>query len=323
MDKISVVVPIYNVEKYLVKCIDSILNQTYKNLEIILVDDGSPDSCPDICDKYKIRDKRIKVIHKENGGLSDARNAGIEIATGKYICFIDSDDFISDEYVNILYNLFTNDDIDIAECDYFKFNEEKEVYSLKNNKQANKIISKKDMLNRLFDKKTSIRTTIVCNKLYKTKLFDEVKFPKGKLHEDEFTTYKIIYKSKKIAITNQKLYFYRNNNESIMGKKFNEKRYDALIALKQRKEFFKKYNEPEFYNQSDIRYQSKIINFYCLTRKYIKDSKTKQKQLVKLAKKNYKIMDKKVKYKFEFIIFNFSCHLYYIIWKNLRKKYNT
>ena len=96
---ISIVIPVYKVELYLEKCIESIINQTYKNLEIIIVDDGSPDNCPQICDEYSKKDKRIKVIHKENGGLSDARNAGIDIATGKYIAFVDSDDYVSDDYV--------------------------------------------------------------------------------------------------------------------------------------------------------------------------------------------------------------------------------
>ena len=104
-DLISIVIPVYKVEKYLEKCVESVINQTYKNLEILLVNDGSPDNCPKICDEYAQKDNRIKVIHKENGGLSDARNAGIDVATGKYITFIDSDDYISNDYVEYMYNL--------------------------------------------------------------------------------------------------------------------------------------------------------------------------------------------------------------------------
>ena len=111
---ISVVVPVYNVEKYIDKCINSIINQTYKNLEIILVDDGSPDNCGNICDEYAKKDNRIIVIHKENGGLSDARNTGIEVSKGKYITFIDSDDYISDNYVSFLYNLIIEYKADIS-----------------------------------------------------------------------------------------------------------------------------------------------------------------------------------------------------------------
>ena len=113
-DLISVVVPIYNVENYIKKCVDSILSQTYKNLEIILVDDGSPDNCPQICDEYAQKDNRIKVIHKENGGLSDARNAGIDISKGKFITFIDSDDYIEKDYVEVLYNSIKENASDMA-----------------------------------------------------------------------------------------------------------------------------------------------------------------------------------------------------------------
>lgn len=322
MDKISIIVPIYNVEKYLEKCINSIINQTYRELEIILVDDGSTDGCPNICDEYKKKDERIKVIHKENGGLSDARNVGIENSTGRYICFIDSDDIISSKFVEILYGLCLEYNADIVECDYIKFNEEKEIQELRNSDKSVEIINNKEMMRRLYNVKTALRTTIVCNKLYKSELFSEIKFPKGKLHEDEFTTYKIIYKSNITVVINQKLYFYRKNNESIMGKKFNEKRYDALIAFNERKEFFKKNNDIEFYNKSDVRYQNKIINFYCLTRKYIEDSEKKQKELIKLANDNFKKMDKSIRYKFKFIFFKITPNIYYYIWKNLRKKYN-
>ena len=112
---ISIVVPIYKVEKYIKKCIDSIIEQTYKNLEIILVDDGSPDGCAKICDEYAKKDKRIKAIHKENGGLSDARNVGIDISTGKYICFVDSDDYIENNYIELLYKCIVENLVSIGQ----------------------------------------------------------------------------------------------------------------------------------------------------------------------------------------------------------------
>ena len=321
MDKVSVVVPIYNVEKYLNKCIDSIINQTYKNLEIILVDDGSLDNCPKICDSYQKEDNRIKVIHKENGGLSDARNAGIEIATGKYICFIDSDDFISKEYIDTLYKMCIKHNADIAECDYIKFKDEKDIIEDEGILQEQEYTNI-EMLNRLYVKNYSIKTTIAWNKLYKIDLFTEIRYPKGKLHEDEFTTYKLIYKSKKVVETDKKLYYYRQNDKSIMGKKFNEKRYDALEAFQKRKEFFKNKGNKDFYNKSDIKYQNKLINFYCLTKKYMKDSKQQQKKLLGLANENFNNMDRKIRYKVKFIFFKFFPNVYYNIWKIIRKKYN-
>lgn len=121
---ISVIVPIYNVEKYLARCVDSIVNQTYKNLEIILVDDGSPDRCPKMCDDYAEKDSRIKVVHKKNGGLSDARNAGMAVATGEYISFIDSDDYVSDDFFECLLDVMNKENSDIAECSVVKLYED-------------------------------------------------------------------------------------------------------------------------------------------------------------------------------------------------------
>ena len=120
---ISVIVPIYNVEKYLDRCVESIINQTYKNLEIILVDDGSPDNCTQMCDDYAKKDSRIRVVHKENGGLSDARNAGMEVATGEYVSFIDSDDYISLDFYETLFQTMIDNDSDIVECSVVKFYE--------------------------------------------------------------------------------------------------------------------------------------------------------------------------------------------------------
>ena len=128
---LSVIVPIYNVEDYLNRCVDSIINQTYKNLEIILVDDGSPDNCPQMCDDYAKKDSRIRVVHKENGGLSDARNAGMKVATGEYVSFIDSDDYISLDFYETLFQTMVDNDSDIVECSVVKFyeNEKFDEYS--------------------------------------------------------------------------------------------------------------------------------------------------------------------------------------------------
>lgn len=126
---ISVIVPVYHVEKYLTKCVDSICSQTYDNLEIILVDDGGDDMCPSICDEYKKIDSRIKVIHKKNGGLSDARNAGLDIATGQYLYFVDSDDYIDDHTIEFLYASIVANGSDIAVCEYVRVSEDGEKYT--------------------------------------------------------------------------------------------------------------------------------------------------------------------------------------------------
>ncbi len=210
---ISVVVPVYKVEKYLNLCVDSILNQSYTNLEIILVDDGSPDNCPAICDAYAEKDPRIKVIHKENGGLSDARNAGIEVATGKYLGFVDSDDYIAPDMYEKLYSIITENSCDMAICqaavvqenEKATYEDSDEVYVFESNEALYQMISKK-----LF-------TVNTWNKLYKRELFDKIRFPKGMLYEDLATTYKLILLSGKVAYSPMKKYAYLQRQGSIMN----------------------------------------------------------------------------------------------------------
>lgn len=209
---ISVIVPCYKVEDYLDECVRSIVNQTYKHLEIILVDDGSPDNCPQICDKWSKKDSRIKVIHKQNGGLSSARNAGLDIATGKYVSFIDSDDFIDETFIESLYFNLIQNDADISCCGYYHyFNEElKEIRHFRN-------------IELLMDSCEAIKKMNTVgyfgvgswNKLYKTKLFENIKFPIGKLSEDWFILYKLIHKANKIFYNSQPKYYYRQRIGSI------------------------------------------------------------------------------------------------------------
>lgn len=226
-EKISVIVPIYKVEAYLKKCVDALLQQTYSNLEIILVDDGSPDSCPDICDKYAEKDGRIKVIHKQNGGLSDARNAGMQEATGQYISFIDSDDFISLDFYELLLNCLQKEDSDICECEVLKVVPEEEPR-----------IQAEDVSVRSYDTCSALQMLIedkvlcqhVWNKLYKRELVIDVCFPVGKLNEDEFWTYQIFGKAKKITKVCKPMYFYLQRPGSIMAESYSLRRLDALEA---------------------------------------------------------------------------------------------
>ena len=172
-DLISIVIPVYKVEKYLEKCIESIINQTYKNLEIIIVDDGSPDNCPQMCDEFAKSDKRIKVIHKENGGLSDARNAGIDIATGKYITFVDSDDYITNDYVEYMYNLIKKYNTKIATCEtqvvHIESDEENQEQFIENIE----VLTARDLFYKiLFAQKSDVSAY---SKLYETALFRDIR----------------------------------------------------------------------------------------------------------------------------------------------------
>ena len=235
---ISIIVPIYNVELYLRRCLDSVLNQTYTNLEIILVDDGSPDGCPQICDEYAAKDKRIIVIHKGNGGLSTARNAGLDICKGEYISFIDSDDWVSEKYIETLFNISTKENADIAIGEYIStsgniLKEQNSIFI--------KTFSSKEALFRLFSKNNTTYT-ISCAKLYKRELFSSLRFPIGKYHEDEFTTYILFYNSKKIAYTSEILYYYYQRAGSIVSTRHP---WDVLEFLEQRYIFFKEKRESD------------------------------------------------------------------------------
>lgn len=226
---ISVIIPIYNVEKYLKRCIDSVLNQTYKEIEVILIDDGSPDNCGKICDYYKEKDKRVIVIHKINGGLSDARNVGLNVATGKYITFIDSDDFVEKGYIEVLYKLIKKYNCQISQCSYVKGSQQK---FRKRKSKKEYVYFRND-----FFKDRKIKITVWA-KLYKKDLFQNLRFPVNKINEDEFITYKILDKVKKIAITDGKYYYYYQSPDSIMRKQSNFIKEDIIEAFQERIEYF-------------------------------------------------------------------------------------
>lgn len=232
-DLISVIVPIYNIEKYLKRCIDSIINQSYSNIEIILVDDGSNDKCPIICDNYLKSDKRITVIHKENGGLSDARNIGIKKSNGQYITFIDSDDFIHTNYIKELYETLIKTKSDISCCDFYNFPETDIMVDpsddIKNNDiNAEKIlvVEKIEALERMMYR--NILRNSACAKLFKKNLFTNILFPKGKLCEDLGTMYKLFDLANCVSVSHKKYYYYMQRKHSIIHSNFNINRMDGL-----------------------------------------------------------------------------------------------
>jgi glycosyltransferase involved in cell wall biosynthesis len=222
-DLVSIVIPVYNVEPYIERCLKSVISQSYKNIEIILIDDGSTDNSATICDQYSKIDTRIKVIHKKNGGLSSARNVGINISSGTYICFIDSDDYISEDYVDYLYSLINKYDSDISVCDCEMFFDK-----LKNIKQKEEIqiFDKIEMLkNVLYGKHSYISAW---GKLYKKDLFEDINYPEGQIYEDVNTTYLLYEKANNVVVSNQKKYYYYIHNNSITTKSFSEKNFDIL-----------------------------------------------------------------------------------------------
>lgn len=242
--KISVIVPIYNVEAYLDRCLDSIVNQTYKNLEIILVDDGSPDGCSQLCDEWSRRDNRIIVMHKENGGLSDARNAGLEIASGDFIGFVDSDDWIESDMYECLYDLLCRFSADIAICGSNSVDSEGRVVGV--GKFPKKVVGYEDVV--VFEdekimeahlKKTNDINSGVWNKLYRKSIVHGIRFPKSKLYEDVFTMYKYLDRAKRVVKTRTHKYNYYQREDSICRKSFTIKNFDSVQANNERYEYIK------------------------------------------------------------------------------------
>lgn len=260
MDKelITVVVPIYNVEKYLKRCILSILNQTYDKLEIILVDDGSPDDCGKICDYYSEIDSRVKAIHQKNRGLSEARNRGIDEASGKYIMFIDSDDYIDENMIEILYCNLKKYNADISSCGHNDIYEGK--VSNKKIRDYNEFILTSQEALRVF-LFTNVVDVVAWNKLYKTELFNDIRYEVGKLFEDHYTTYKLLDKAQLIYYTTLPLYNYCKRKNSIGGAKFSKKNYQLKEALDEECKYIK-CNYPGIIKEVDLGYILWLIVLY-------------------------------------------------------------
>ena len=233
---ISIIVPVYKVEEYLNRCIQSILNQTYKKFELILVDDGSPDHCPELCDEWAKRDKRIKVIHKENGGLSDARNAGIEIAVGEFVAFVDSDDWISVSYLELLMRAMQENDCEIVECETVRTTGKNTMTDIVVTDIGKAVVFQPEEALELLIQDDCFHQ-YVWNKLYKRSVIQDILFEKGKTNEDEFWTYQIFGNAKRICKIDVPLYFYFQRSTSIMGTRYSLKRLDALEAKMQRQKY--------------------------------------------------------------------------------------
>ncbi len=252
-NKISVVVPVFNVELFLSDCIDSIINQTYKNLEIIIIDDGSTDTSSMISDNYAIRDNRIKVIHQKNRGLSEARNVGVKLATGDFVSFVDSDDRLHAYFYQKLLPILLENNLDIVECGFKKFRDASDI--------ENEIVSsntKIEIFNTLHSLELLMKeycTQTVWNKIYRIEVLQNITFPARKLNEDEYWTYKVFGNSKRIGKISDVLHFYRQQPDSIMGKRYSLDRLDGLAALAERIDYMKE-NFPTLENLA--------IKIFCL-----------------------------------------------------------
>lgn len=309
---ISVIVPVYKVEKYLPKCIESIINQTHKNIEIILVDDGSPDNCGKICDEYAQRDERIKVVHKENGGLSSARNAGLDIVTGKYISFIDSDDYIAENFIDYMYSVLKKENVDVVQCNYTR----NELTNISEVNEEILVISSEKAIENLNSAELHGKYVIVCNKLYKYSIYKNLRFPIGKVNEDVYVTYLALDRANKVAIISAELYFYRITPSSIMEKTFSIKRYDALEGYENEINYFKKKSNVSLYKTAAVIYQKILKEYYLNTQKYVEEDKQQNlKMLTKKSRKNLPVVLSysgiNLRNKMKYILFCFWPALYY------------
>lgn len=282
---ISVIVPVYNVEKYLPKCIDSIINQTYKNLEIILVDDGSPDNSPQICDDYAKKDSRIKVIHKKNGGRAEARNVAIDVAKGEYIGFVDSDDYIADNFYELLLKAALDNNADISICSSKCVDEEdKEVESIFHFDVKDEVLDKKEALGKLVKGNLSFVTLVT--KLYHKKLFNNVRYPLGVHHEDEYFAHHIIGEADRVVCISDEIYYYLvTRTDSFMHEVNPEKTIDSLYAAFDRYKCVKSLNYEDLANIQLNQVYGKLI--LCIKQLDLKKYKKEIKKYVNIVFKLY------------------------------------
>lgn len=324
---ISVIVPVYKVEQFMDECIDSILNQTYNYFELILVDDGSPDKCGEKCDEYLKKDSRVIVIHKKNGGLSDARNAGLALAHGDYITYVDSDDVVAPTYLEVMINAAAKYDADIVQVGTTK---DKKFFNL-HIAEDTVIQTNTEVLSDLFHVKNFEDSS--CAKLFKSEIARKVAFPKGRLYEDLLTAYQFAFYAKTFVACHSYLYYYRINRDSIMHKPLTIEMFSKLTVFNEMKSFFannKEYVKEQGMQLSRISDDSlyyefrKKIYFYNEFLMLNGDELfPKQMELIRkdLISEKYKKVQLEIKYKLLKTMLA-SSHFYKLLLMLLRKRYN-
>ena len=301
LPKVSVIVPIYKVQDYLNKCIDSIINQSYKNLEIILVDDGSPDRCGEIIDLYEKQDNRIKVFHKKNGGLSDARNYGMNFITGDYVIFVDSDDWLSEDMVSNLIKTSLELNADIVQSGFYYAYEDYLLYDnryyLENMRPV--VLNRDELMYELvINEKVK---NFAWGKLYKSALIKDISFKIGVLFEDVFWAHKVMDRVDKYVIIHKPMYYYRQRKDSIVST-YTERNLDILKGLKERHEFIEK-NYASLINESyKIIFKTSLIHYYLLIKKKsVKNRDYYMNDIKEYIKSNFRNIEKSLKNERELI----------------------
>ena len=290
---ISVIVPVYRVEKYLHRCVDSILRQTYTDFELILVDDGSPDSCGAICDAYAAEDSRVRVIHRENGGLSAARNSGIGIAAGEYFTFIDSDDWVHPQFLELLAIPVLRDHVRVSICGYIREGEFSES-EIRSEQAVYQLLDAEELLENHF-----WNYNYAWGKLYHRDLFAEVRYPEGKVFEDTFTTYKLLFQCRQAALLEHPLYFYFVNEEGITKAPWTPRELVIFDAMREQLLFYEANGYTRAYQKEHALYVNHFA-YQCVriqdnkemlakNRKYLKEIRRELRYLLRQHRDKYTI----------------------------------
>lgn len=284
-DLVSVIVPVYNVERYLQRCIDSILSQTYENIELILIDDGSTDRSGEICDTYK-DDSRISVFHKENGGQASARNLGLDVAKGKWITFVDSDDFIAPDYVEYLLMLCLKYSVSISQCGFVRGTDA--VFPI----DRIQIREVKWNIHDLYSSSTRDFRGIVWSKMYSRGIIGDLRFPEGYIYEDEDFAFKSTYLAGETVISNRHLYYYYMTENSTMRGIKEHMNYDFIHIFDERIRFLKEYGEDELIDITNKELCIRLMLRYCRAKK-TKMDKADCKKLKQEFRSRYHVIHNK------------------------------
>lgn len=292
---VSIIIPIYKIERYIRPCIESVLSQTYRDLEIILIDDGSPDRCPQICDEYANKDPRVKVIHKKNSGLAEARNSGLNVCKGEYIAFVDGDDFIHKRYIEILLQACITQKSAVAIGKFervpMEIDSSKKISEILDGGKI-KCISGQEANYQIYNENWS-RMIIAWGKLFHKSLLNGFYFPDVKLHEDEACIYKLLYSAKRVVLVDQLIYFYRYNPNGLMASRYSVDKMTMISILEERKNFYSQKGEQELIIKTINREFFTAVEYYQIIKKInaknlklAREMRTKQKELYWILMKN-------------------------------------
>lgn len=323
-DIVSVIVPVYNVWPYLSQCVESICHQTYTELEIILVDDGSDDGSGHLCEELALADSRLKVIHTPNSGLSAARNTGIGQSGGEFVVCVDSDDVIHPQMIEKLYHAIIQNNADISFCSYqYIAQDESPVFALYDS-VSSILLSGQDCIEKMYSSLTAVDMVVAWNKMYKRTYFQDLKYPINRKHEDEFLTYKILYPLKKCVYIKNPLYYYRIRKNSITQQKDIARSLDIVDALNERLNFFNEKKEKKLYILTLKKYMDALILAILSFDELALSEDIRRNELNQLLRKTFceKVLFSSLKtaYKIKYIVFMFNNKLYAIIQEKRPKK---